>query len=506
MTADCCAVQLIDGKGKFNVEGLESFMNAWNLADGGPSYGVVSILGPQSSGKSTLLNHLFRTNFKEMDAAEGRNKAGRYVAIIEYGEGRRRGSIMVPEGLKGRGWSTMADCFHDVVAFLSNARRAKFSSNAAEWQGGVSFADAVKKVPLVMIPGKVVSKGEGRSTVAGGKAVSSSHAKEDEHGKLAIVSSGSKAGAFNESATGWCEDDYYCVRHLHTRLAALKMEMDRLLISLDMLGQQGTKDLGRNCKDCGVMSLGPVGSSDRVEGVSRPGYIGGTDLGLGVSSGPVPLIEGSLGPGSFSLRSVLSVDYVENSYCVKDLNVHGSSDPAFLKEAQADRSSSFCSVNPTPNYQNLEVGSTSTLSVLAVGIASESPTSEEGPDGGLSASPLPFEPDFVAAMPPPLLSIAVQSSATVGEASTTPPLESSPSYELDRMFEEAGVNGPVSGESFEFIHGDIVLTGDGEDVLSRAVVVCPEEPLSSSVGITAGVGLDTNARDSVPSPLLSTTV
>ncbi|KAB1209555.1 Protein ROOT HAIR DEFECTIVE 3 [Morella rubra] len=72
MTADCCAVQLIDGKGEFNVEGLESFMNAWNLADGGPSYGVVSILGPQSSGKSTLLNHLFRTNFEEMDAAEGR--------------------------------------------------------------------------------------------------------------------------------------------------------------------------------------------------------------------------------------------------------------------------------------------------------------------------------------------------------------------------------------------------------------------------------------------------
>lgn len=31
------------------------------------SYAVVSIMGPQSSGKSTLLNHLFGTNFKQMD-------------------------------------------------------------------------------------------------------------------------------------------------------------------------------------------------------------------------------------------------------------------------------------------------------------------------------------------------------------------------------------------------------------------------------------------------------
>ncbi|KAB1226341.1 hypothetical protein CJ030_MR1G002811 [Morella rubra] len=81
MTADCCAVQLIDSKGEFNVEGLESFMNAWNLANGGPSYGVVSILGPQSSGKSTLLNHLFRTNFVEMDAAEGRAQTTKGIWI-----------------------------------------------------------------------------------------------------------------------------------------------------------------------------------------------------------------------------------------------------------------------------------------------------------------------------------------------------------------------------------------------------------------------------------------
>lgn len=36
----------------------------------------------------------------------------------------------------------------------------------------------------------------------------------------------------------WLEDvgDYYYVKHLHMRLLALKMEMDRLLNSLDKLG------------------------------------------------------------------------------------------------------------------------------------------------------------------------------------------------------------------------------------------------------------------------------
>nr|GFA12948.1 protein root hair defective 3-like [Tanacetum cinerariifolium] len=34
----------------------------------GLSYVVDAIMGPQSSGKSTLLNHFFHTNFREMDA------------------------------------------------------------------------------------------------------------------------------------------------------------------------------------------------------------------------------------------------------------------------------------------------------------------------------------------------------------------------------------------------------------------------------------------------------
>ncbi|RZC51793.1 hypothetical protein C5167_020219 [Papaver somniferum] len=72
---ECCSTQLIDGDGSFNVEGLARFSKAVKLAECGLSYAVVSIMGPQSSGKSTLLNHLFRTNFREMDAFRGRQVA-----------------------------------------------------------------------------------------------------------------------------------------------------------------------------------------------------------------------------------------------------------------------------------------------------------------------------------------------------------------------------------------------------------------------------------------------
>ncbi|KAG2246218.1 hypothetical protein Bca52824_085846 [Brassica carinata] len=66
-----CSTQLIDGDGVFNVSGVDHFFKEVKLEECGLSYAVVSIMGPQSSGKSTLLNHLFGTNFREMDAFRG---------------------------------------------------------------------------------------------------------------------------------------------------------------------------------------------------------------------------------------------------------------------------------------------------------------------------------------------------------------------------------------------------------------------------------------------------
>lgn len=69
---DCFTTQLIDKNGEFKATALEDFVRKIKLAECGLSYAVVSIMGPQSSGKSTLLNHLFHTNFREMDAYKGR--------------------------------------------------------------------------------------------------------------------------------------------------------------------------------------------------------------------------------------------------------------------------------------------------------------------------------------------------------------------------------------------------------------------------------------------------
>ncbi|PIN02911.1 hypothetical protein CDL12_24571 [Handroanthus impetiginosus] len=77
----CCSTHLIDGDGTFNVAGLDNFMKEVKLVAYGLSYAVVAITGPQSSGKSTLLNHLFGTNFREMDALKGRSQTTKGIWI-----------------------------------------------------------------------------------------------------------------------------------------------------------------------------------------------------------------------------------------------------------------------------------------------------------------------------------------------------------------------------------------------------------------------------------------
>ncbi|KAL4308943.1 hypothetical protein GQ457_01G040940 [Hibiscus cannabinus] len=80
-TDHCCSTQLIDGDGEFNVAGLDNFIRTTNFSNSGLSYAVVAIMGPQSSGKSTLLNHLFQTKFREMDAFRGRSQTTKGIWI-----------------------------------------------------------------------------------------------------------------------------------------------------------------------------------------------------------------------------------------------------------------------------------------------------------------------------------------------------------------------------------------------------------------------------------------
>ena len=53
-------IQVIDGRGVFQEQTVKEFVAARKLAEAGNTYTTVSIMGPQSSGKSTLLNALVR--------------------------------------------------------------------------------------------------------------------------------------------------------------------------------------------------------------------------------------------------------------------------------------------------------------------------------------------------------------------------------------------------------------------------------------------------------------
>lgn len=99
---DNCSIQLIDGDGVFNVSGLESFSKTVKLGDCGLSYAVVSIMGPQSSGKSTLLNHLFGTNFREMDAFRGRSQTTKGIWLAKCAGIEPCTLVMDLEGTDGR--------------------------------------------------------------------------------------------------------------------------------------------------------------------------------------------------------------------------------------------------------------------------------------------------------------------------------------------------------------------------------------------------------------------
>ncbi|MDP2434861.1 MAG: hypothetical protein Q8P67_03890 [archaeon] len=72
------AVQIIDDNNEYN-HGLIASMQQWGMVERGFDYNVVAILGPQSSGKSTLLNLLFGTTFAVLDATTRRGQTTKGV-------------------------------------------------------------------------------------------------------------------------------------------------------------------------------------------------------------------------------------------------------------------------------------------------------------------------------------------------------------------------------------------------------------------------------------------
>ncbi|KAL4625706.1 protein ROOT HAIR DEFECTIVE 3-like [Castanea sativa] len=99
---ESCSTQLIDGDGVFNATGIDKLIKEIRLAECGLSYAVVSIMGPQSSGKSTLLNHLFSTNFREMDAFKGRSQTTKGIWLARCAGIEPCTLVMDLEGTDGR--------------------------------------------------------------------------------------------------------------------------------------------------------------------------------------------------------------------------------------------------------------------------------------------------------------------------------------------------------------------------------------------------------------------
>ncbi|KAM0990124.1 hypothetical protein ACFX2C_008686 [Malus domestica] len=93
---------LINSDGEFNTDGLDRFVKEVKLTECGLSYTVVAVMGPQSSGKRTLLNHLFRTKFREMDAYSGRSQTTKSIWIAKRVGSEPCTIAMDLEGTDGR--------------------------------------------------------------------------------------------------------------------------------------------------------------------------------------------------------------------------------------------------------------------------------------------------------------------------------------------------------------------------------------------------------------------
>jgi hypothetical protein len=113
-------LQLIDDNKEFNTE-LSRFMKEkWNLANCGFDYNVVAVFGSQSTGKSTLLNRLFHTNFSVMDE-QSRQQTTKGIWLSEARE--RPMLIMDVEGTDGRERGEEQDFERkSALFFISNFR------------------------------------------------------------------------------------------------------------------------------------------------------------------------------------------------------------------------------------------------------------------------------------------------------------------------------------------------------------------------------------------------
>ncbi|KAK3387434.1 protein SEY1 [Podospora didyma] len=102
-------IQVIDEDKSFNTN-LNDYLHETHVAEAGFNYHLISVFGSQSTGKSTLLNHLFGTEFSVMSESDRRQTTKGIWMSKNKREGANAGSIeMAPnilvmdvEGTDGR--------------------------------------------------------------------------------------------------------------------------------------------------------------------------------------------------------------------------------------------------------------------------------------------------------------------------------------------------------------------------------------------------------------------
>ncbi|KAL1903394.1 Dynamin-like GTPase that mediates homotypic ER fusion [Sporothrix stenoceras] len=97
-------IQVIDEDKSFSTH-LNDYLRQTHVAEAGFNYHLISVFGSQSTGKSTLLNHLFGTEFSVMSESERRQTTkGIWMSKNKKGAGTMADNILVMdvEGTDGR--------------------------------------------------------------------------------------------------------------------------------------------------------------------------------------------------------------------------------------------------------------------------------------------------------------------------------------------------------------------------------------------------------------------
>mmetsp|Transcript_3599 Transcript_3599/g.10456 ORF Transcript_3599/g.10456 Transcript_3599/m.10456 type:complete len:858 (-) Transcript_3599:898-3471(-) len=102
MSSHAPILQVVDKNGNYATEEVQKFAEKTGLDRVGKDYQIVAIMGPQSSGKSTLLNSVFGTSFVEMDALSGRQQTTRGIWMARSPKIESQVHVMDLEGSDGR--------------------------------------------------------------------------------------------------------------------------------------------------------------------------------------------------------------------------------------------------------------------------------------------------------------------------------------------------------------------------------------------------------------------